>query len=176
MDMTALFLSRIQFASTITFHIIFPTFTIGLAAWLTVLEALHLSTGRAAYRALFDFCSSYSAWRSALEPCHGAPAPGPPVRCSTSAQDIRHGVRPWCRVRHRDGISVRHELERPVQDVGTNSRATAFVRDIHGLHAGGDVLRGPHFWPISRCPVVLSFFNRNGRVGNDVLRILDHGQ
>ena len=55
MDMTALFLSRIQFASTITFHIIFPTFTIGLAAWLTVLEALHLSTGRAAYRALFDF-------------------------------------------------------------------------------------------------------------------------
>jgi cytochrome d ubiquinol oxidase subunit I len=55
MDMTALFLSRIQFASTITFHIIFPTFTIGLAAWLTVLEALHLSTGRPAYRALFEF-------------------------------------------------------------------------------------------------------------------------
>src|ERR1700694_4667682 len=55
MDTTALFLSRIQFASTITFHIIFPAFTIGLAAWLTVLEALHLSTGRPAYRALFDF-------------------------------------------------------------------------------------------------------------------------
>jgi cytochrome d ubiquinol oxidase subunit I len=55
MDATALFLSRIQFASTITFHIIFPAFTIGLAAWLTVLEALHLSTGRAAYRVLFDF-------------------------------------------------------------------------------------------------------------------------
>src|SRR6266404_108364 len=55
MDATALFLSRIQFASTITFHIIFPAFTIGLAAWLTVLEALHLSTGRPAYRVLFDF-------------------------------------------------------------------------------------------------------------------------
>src|SRR6202171_5020909 len=55
MDMTALFLSRIQFASTITFHIIFPTFTIGLAAWLTVLEALHLATGRPAYRSLFEF-------------------------------------------------------------------------------------------------------------------------
>jgi cytochrome bd ubiquinol oxidase subunit I len=40
MDMTALLLSRIQFAFTITFHIIFPSFTIGLAAWLTVLEAL----------------------------------------------------------------------------------------------------------------------------------------
>src|SRR5712675_2483599 len=51
----ALFLSRIQFAFTISFHIIFPTFTIGLAAWLTVLEALHLRTGRSAYRVLFDF-------------------------------------------------------------------------------------------------------------------------
>jgi cytochrome d ubiquinol oxidase subunit I len=55
MDTMALFLSRIQFAFTISFHIIFPTFTIGLAAWLTVLEALHLSTGRLAYRTLFDF-------------------------------------------------------------------------------------------------------------------------
>src|ERR1700694_3186420 len=55
MDATALFLSRIQFASTITFHIIFPAFTIGLAAWLTVLDASHLSTGRPACRALFDF-------------------------------------------------------------------------------------------------------------------------
>jgi len=44
MDITALLLSRIQFAFTISFHIIFPAFTIGLAAWLTVLEALHLGT------------------------------------------------------------------------------------------------------------------------------------
>src|SRR5258707_3185087 len=55
MDMTALLLSRIQFAFTITFHIIFPSFTIGLAAWLTVLEALSLATGRAAYRVIFEF-------------------------------------------------------------------------------------------------------------------------
>jgi cytochrome d ubiquinol oxidase subunit I len=43
MDVTALLLSRLQFAFTISFHIIFPSFTIGLAAWLTVLEALHLT-------------------------------------------------------------------------------------------------------------------------------------
>src|SRR6202023_3248889 len=55
MDMTALLLSRIQFAFTITFHIIFPSFTIGLAAWLTVLEALRLATGRPVYRVVFDF-------------------------------------------------------------------------------------------------------------------------
>src|ERR1700686_2207102 len=55
MDMTALLLSRIQFAFTITFHIIFPSFTIGLAAWLTVLEPLHLRTGRPVYQVLFEF-------------------------------------------------------------------------------------------------------------------------
>ena len=55
MDLTALLLSRLQFAFTISFHIIFPSFTIGLAAWLTVLEALHLATGRPAYRVVFEF-------------------------------------------------------------------------------------------------------------------------
>src|SRR3979411_3472728 len=55
MDPTALLLSRIQFGFTITFHIIFPSFTIGLAAWLTVLEALCLATGRPVYRVIFEF-------------------------------------------------------------------------------------------------------------------------
>jgi cytochrome d ubiquinol oxidase subunit I len=55
MDMVALLLSRIQFAFTITFHIIFPSFTIGLAAWLTVLEALCVATGRPVYRVIFEF-------------------------------------------------------------------------------------------------------------------------
>src|SRR6195256_821381 len=55
MDTTALLLSRLQFAFTISFHIIFPAFSIGLAAWLTILEALHLTTGRPAYRVLFEF-------------------------------------------------------------------------------------------------------------------------
>jgi cytochrome bd ubiquinol oxidase subunit I len=51
----ALLLSRAQFAFTVTFHIIFPTFTIGLAAWLTFLEALHMATGQRVYRRLFEF-------------------------------------------------------------------------------------------------------------------------
>jgi cytochrome bd ubiquinol oxidase subunit I len=55
MDLTALLLSRLQFAFTVSFHIIFPSFTIGLAAWLTVLEALHLATGRPAFRLVFEF-------------------------------------------------------------------------------------------------------------------------
>ena len=52
---TALLLSRVQFAFTVSFHIIFPSFTIGLAAWLTVLEAFHLITRKPVYRRLFEF-------------------------------------------------------------------------------------------------------------------------
>ena len=37
MDLDALLLSRLQFAFTIAFHILFPAFTIGLAAFLAVL-------------------------------------------------------------------------------------------------------------------------------------------
>src|ERR1700760_2131404 len=55
MDVMALLLSRIQFAFTISFHLIFPSFTIGLAAWLTVLEGLHVATDRPAYRLVFEF-------------------------------------------------------------------------------------------------------------------------
>jgi cytochrome bd-type quinol oxidase subunit 1 len=35
MDASALLLSRIQFWLTISFHVIFPAFAIGLAVWLT---------------------------------------------------------------------------------------------------------------------------------------------
>jgi cytochrome d ubiquinol oxidase subunit I len=55
MDTTALLLSRLQFAGTVSFHIVFPAFTVGLAAWLCVLEARWLATGRPVYRRLFDY-------------------------------------------------------------------------------------------------------------------------
>jgi cytochrome d ubiquinol oxidase subunit I len=55
MEWTALLLSRLQFAFTVSFHIIFPSFSIGLAAWLSVLETCHLATGKPVYRRLFEF-------------------------------------------------------------------------------------------------------------------------
>ena len=51
----ALFLARLQFAFTIGFHIVLPAFSIGLASYLMVLEALWLRTGRAVYLDLFQF-------------------------------------------------------------------------------------------------------------------------
>ncbi len=55
MELDAIFLSRLQFAFTISFHIIFPAFTIWLASWLAVIEALWLKTGDVAYRNLFQY-------------------------------------------------------------------------------------------------------------------------
>lgn len=55
MDFDALLLSRLQFAFTIAFHIIFPSFTIGLASYLAVLEGLWLITRREAFKTLYLF-------------------------------------------------------------------------------------------------------------------------
>ena len=52
---TALLLARIQFAFTISFHFIFPAFSIGLASYLAVLEALWLKTGREVFLNLFKY-------------------------------------------------------------------------------------------------------------------------
>ena len=52
---SALDLARFQFAFTISAHIIFPAFTIGLASFLAVLNALWLWMGDPVYLRLFDY-------------------------------------------------------------------------------------------------------------------------
>lgn len=51
----ALLLARAQFAFTVSFHFIFPSFTIGLASYLAVLEGLWLKTGKPVYFDLFKY-------------------------------------------------------------------------------------------------------------------------
>ncbi|OVZ56923.1 cytochrome ubiquinol oxidase subunit I [Pigmentiphaga sp. NML080357] len=53
--MDALLLARIQFGFTISFHILFPALTIGLASYLAVLEALWLRSRRQVYIDLYHF-------------------------------------------------------------------------------------------------------------------------
>lgn len=55
MELDALILARMQFAFTVAFHIVFPAFSIGLASYLAVLEALWLKTGRDLYLNLFKY-------------------------------------------------------------------------------------------------------------------------
>ena len=79
----ALLLARIQFGFTVSFHIIFPAITIGLASYLAVLEALWLKTQRTVFRDLYFF------WTKIF------------------ADQLRHGRG----VGARDGVPVRHQLE-----------------------------------------------------------------
>jgi cytochrome d ubiquinol oxidase subunit I len=51
----ALMLARLQFAFTVSFHIIFPAISIGLASYLAVLEGLWLLTGRPVFLDIFNY-------------------------------------------------------------------------------------------------------------------------
>jgi len=46
MELDAVFLSRLQFAWVVAWHILLPAFTIGLASYIAVLEGLYFFTGR----------------------------------------------------------------------------------------------------------------------------------
>jgi cytochrome d ubiquinol oxidase subunit I len=54
-DSQALLLSRLQFAFTVSFHIIFPAFTIGLSAFITTLLVLWRRTGTDYFQRLANF-------------------------------------------------------------------------------------------------------------------------
>lgn len=58
-------LSRVQFAFTVSFHIIFPAFTIGLASWLAVVEWRWLRTGNPIYMDI------YRMWVKVFAVCFG---------------------------------------------------------------------------------------------------------
>jgi cytochrome bd-type quinol oxidase subunit 1 len=57
----AFHLARIQFAFTVSFHIIFPAITIGLASYLAVLEGLWLKSKNPVWRSLYHFWSKIFA-------------------------------------------------------------------------------------------------------------------
>ncbi len=54
-SLDAVLLARMQFAFTMSFHIVFPAFTIGLASYLAVVQTLWLATGREVYHNLFKY-------------------------------------------------------------------------------------------------------------------------
>lgn len=55
LGLDAIDLARFQFAFTVSFHIVFPALSIGLASFLVALEALWLKTGREVYHQLYRF-------------------------------------------------------------------------------------------------------------------------
>ena len=55
MDLDPVLLSRIQFAFVISFHILFPAFTIGLASFIAMLEGRYLASGNEVFLRLSKF-------------------------------------------------------------------------------------------------------------------------
>ncbi|HFY0732675.1 TPA: cytochrome ubiquinol oxidase subunit I [Citrobacter amalonaticus] len=54
-ELDAFHLARFQFAFTVSFHILFPAITIGLASYLVVLEGMWLRTHNNLWRSLYNF-------------------------------------------------------------------------------------------------------------------------
>jgi cytochrome d ubiquinol oxidase subunit I len=54
-ELDAFYLARFQFAFTVSFHILFPAITIGLASYLVVLEGMWLRTRNNLWRSLYNF-------------------------------------------------------------------------------------------------------------------------
>ena len=106
MELDPVFLSRLQFAFVISFHIIFPAFTIGLAAWLATIEGARLATGKEIYRRVFDF------WLK--------------IFVLSFAMGVVSGI---------VFIPVRDQLERAVRTHRVHSGAALGVRGFYRLHA-----------------------------------------
>ena len=107
MDLDPVLLSRIQFAFTISFHIIFPSFTIGLAAWLAFMDGVHLATGNPTYRRVFDF------WLKVFAVSFG--------------MGVVSGI--------VMAFRVRHQLERAGRENWRGPGAAARLRNVHGVSA-----------------------------------------
>ncbi len=82
MHLDPVFLSRLQFAWVIAWHILLPAFTVGLASYIAVLEGLHLITGREIYFRVSRFWTRIFA--------------------------VSFGM--GGRIRHHDAVPVRHQL------------------------------------------------------------------
>ncbi|MGY3279054.1 hypothetical protein ACVJ5M_006651 [Bradyrhizobium sp. S3.7.6] len=148
MDPTALLLSRLQFAFTISFHIIFPAFTIGLAAWLTVLEAMHQYSGKPVYRTLFAF------WLKIFGVAFGMGV------VSGVVMAFQFGTN-W---------SVLSKMSGPIQGpLLSYETFTAFM--LEAAFFGHPHLRSP-----PGAAVVLPVLDGDGRARDDAFGVLDHGQ
>ena len=64
-EISALELARIQFAFTVSFHIVFPAISIGTASFLALLEGLWLYTRNEVYKTLFHY------WIKVFSLCFG---------------------------------------------------------------------------------------------------------
>ena len=148
MDLDPVLLSRIQFAFTISFHIIFPSFTIGLAAWLATSTACTWQPAIPAYRRVFDF------WLKVFAVSFGMGV------VSGIVMAFEFGTN-WSVLARENWL-----------DPG----AAARLRNLHGVSARGDVPRRGPVRSRARPALVLLSRMLHDRSRYHGLVVLDHGQ
>ena len=135
MSLDAVLLSRLQFFWVIALHILLPAFTVGLAAYIAVLEGLHLTTGAG-----------------------GIPAP-----VQVLAQGLRGLVRHGRRLGHRHAVPVRHQLEPLFRRHRRHLRPADGVRGPDGVLPRGRLSRRAAVRACARAAVGSFFCRADGR-------------
>ena len=148
MDLDPVILSGIQFAFVISFHIIFPAFTIGLAAWLATIEGMRLVTGNPIYRRIFDFWLKVFAVSFGMGVVTGI------------VMAFQFGTN-WGVLAERTG---------PIQG------PLLGIRGVHRVHARGELLRRHAARPRPGFAALLFLRLLHGVDRNDVLLVLDFRQ
>src|SRR5437879_1967850 len=103
MTLDPVILSRLQFFWVVSFHILFPAFTVGLACYIAVLEGLYLKTKDRTYFLISVFWTKIFAISFGLGCRHG----------NCHALSVRYELEPLLRYRlecHRptDGLRRPH--------------------------------------------------------------------
>ena len=145
MDFDPVLLARLQFAFTIAFHIIFPSFTIGLSAYIATLGAMWLRTGSERYQ-LLD---------------------------AVLDQDLRGLVRHGRRVGDRAVLPVRHQLEPLLGRRRQRDRAADRLRGADRLLPRSDVPRRAAVRLEPRAALALRAVGRDRRGRHRDLGVLD---
>ena len=148
MELDPVFLSRLQFAFVISFHIIFPAFTIGLAAWLATIEGARLVTGNPLYRRVFDFWLKVFAVSFGMGVVTGI------------VMAFQFGTN-W-------GVLA--------QKTGSIQGPLLGYEGVHRVHAGGDLLRRDAARARARVAALLLLRLLHGLARDDVLVVLDPRQ
>jgi len=93
MTLEALLLSRLQFVWVIAWHILLPTFTVGLASFIAFMEGLYFGTRRGSYFRISIIVNSANRRRGPASARENRPI----QRTSTSPNRIRLSARRWMR-------------------------------------------------------------------------------
>lgn len=144
-ELDAFHLARFQFAFTVSFHILFPAITIGLASYLVVLEGMWLRTHNNLWRSLYNFWLKIFAVNFGMGVVSGLVM----------------------------GLPVRHKLERIFPVCRQYYRPTAALRSAHRLLPGGGFSGRDAVWLEQSFSSAAFFHHLHGGTGNADVHFLD---